>query len=118
MRLTNLDGTASFDLEILRYQFPELEHSDWDSNWLEVSGKVVTPARSWEFLDPCLLTMEAHDLANWLAAVVADKQTDARIFFTEPNLSFELVAADSEVIELRLYFATRVVAAGHADRLR
>src|SRR5436309_2354225 len=105
MRLENLDGTAVFDLELLRYQLPELEHANWDSNWLVVSGKVVTPLRSWEFVDPCLLTMEAHDLANWLADLVAERQADARIFFTEPNLSFEVVAADSEVIKLRLYFA-------------
>src|SRR5690349_7539523 len=105
MRLTNLDGTATFDREILRYQFPEIRAFGLGFELAGSLRQMVTPVRSWEFVDPRLLTMEAHNLANWLADIITDKQTDPRIFFTEPNLSFELVAADTEVIELRLYFA-------------
>jgi hypothetical protein len=112
MRIQNLDGTARFDLEIVRYQFPDLEHDEWDSNWLVVSGDVVTPARSWQFVDPCLVTMEAHDLANWLADVGSGKPTKLRIFFTEPNLSFEVIPRDSQTVELRLYFALKSLPPG------
>lgn len=34
MRLQSIDGATTFDLEIVRYQFPELENDEWDSNWL------------------------------------------------------------------------------------
>jgi hypothetical protein len=105
MRLQSIDGATTFDLEIVRYQFPELESDEWDSNWLVISGSVVSAARSWNFFDPCLVTMEAHDLANWLAALANGRPTKERIFFTEPNLSFEAVAADAQSAELRVYFS-------------
>ena len=42
MRLQTTDGAKAFDLTIVRYQFPELENDEWDSNWLVISGHVVT----------------------------------------------------------------------------
>lgn len=95
----------TFDLELVRYQFPELEHDEWDSNWLVVSGKVVTAERSWNFSVPCLLTMEAHDLSHWLAECSVAKPAKERIFFTEPNLSFEVIVGDSQTVSVRIYFA-------------
>ena len=82
MRLQTTDGAKAFDLTIVRYQFPELENDEWDSNWLVISVHVVTGERSWNFVNPCMLTMEAHDLANWLA------------FRSGPN-HFSIFAADS-----------------------
>lgn len=104
MRLQSIDGATTFDLEIVRYQFPELENDEWESNWLVISGKVVSAKRSWRFVDPCLVTMEVHDLANWLSELAAGRSTKKRIFFTEPNLSFEAVAVGSQSAELRVYF--------------
>jgi hypothetical protein len=105
MRLQSTDGTKSFDLKIVRYQFSELENDEWDSNWLVISGHVATAERSWKFVDPCMLTMEAHDLANWLAESSTGKPAKERIFFTEPNMSFEFIGADAQSAQLRVYFA-------------
>lgn len=105
MRIQNLDGTARFELEILGYEFPNLEHDMWDANWLLISGKMVTPARSWQFVDPCLVTMEAHELAKWFADLGTRRPAESRIDFTEPNLSFEWMPSDSQTVELRLYLA-------------
>lgn len=105
MRLQSTDRTKSFDLTIVRYQFPELENDEWDSNGLVISGHVVTGVRSWNFVDPCMLTMEAHDLANWLAEASTGTPAKERIFFTEPNLSFEFIGADAQSAQIRVYFA-------------
>jgi hypothetical protein len=94
------------------YEFPDLEVDDWDSNWLVVAGEVVTPARKWSFSDPCLLTMEVHDLANWLFALGSGTPPQSRLFFTEPNLSFETVSSDSETANLGVYFACESLPTG------
>ena len=36
------DG-QSLELRILGYQYPDLETEDYDSNWLNVEGKVAHP---------------------------------------------------------------------------
>jgi len=48
---------------------------------------------------------EARDLANWLGDITFDRQSRTRVLFIEPNLSFEFVARDADIYELRLYFA-------------
>jgi hypothetical protein len=55
--------------------------------------------------------MEAHHLANWLGDV-ADGNPTRRIFFTEPNLSFEVESVDPTKISLKLYFAAEALPPG------
>lgn len=105
MTLRSIDGTKTFELEILRYQFPEIEHDAWDSNWLVMFGNVISNERSWNFTDPCLLTIEAHELANWLAELASGQPAPKTIDFTEPNLSFKAIGSDARSVVLRVYFA-------------
>lgn len=112
MRLQSIDGSKLFVLRLVGYEFPDLENDDWDSNWLVVAIEVVTPVRKWSFSDPCLLTMEVHNLANWLFALRSGPPPERRIFFTEPNLSFESDSIDPETAELRVYFACESLPTG------
>ena len=87
-------------LSILGYQFPEAVNDDYDSNWLRVHGEITHEKGSWEFVDACLLTYEAVDLANWLEELGKNKARKQNLGFIEPNLDFRL----NDKITLRLYF--------------
>lgn len=88
MKLTGPDGQM-FELRIVGYQYPHLETELYDSNWLQIEGKVTHPKGSWPFTDPCLLTYEVGELANWLDALAENRPSARNLGFTEPNLSFE-----------------------------
>jgi hypothetical protein len=96
---------SEFELRLVDYQYPHIENEYWDANWLFVSIRVTSPIASWTHTDPCLMTAEARDLANWLGDVAFNRQSRTRLFFIEPNLSFEFVGRDADICELRLYFA-------------
>ena len=74
MRLLSRDG-ASIEIRPTAYQFsanPRAQvGTDWDANWLVVRGDVKTASGfRWTFVDPCLTTWEARELAAWLRGVV------------------------------------------------
>jgi len=79
---------ASLELEIVGYQFPVIENEPYDSNWLVISGRGTSDAKSWTFSDPCLLTREVAALADWLEARSRSGKGAGKIGFIEPNLYF------------------------------
>ena len=54
-----------FQLDIVDYQFPEIEDG-YDANWLVVEVEVSNELGSWKKQDPCVLTWELHWLSKWL----------------------------------------------------
>ena len=86
------------------YQFPELEYSKWDTNWLIVEIRAAPAGeRPWKSTDPSLLTWEVESLSNWLDALAAECFGEEEKF-VEPNLRFEVVHRDEDTITLRVYF--------------
>ncbi len=110
-----------------RYAVGERPRGDSsDANWLVVSGEVRTATGgSWSFRDPSLLTAEVTDLVSWLRQVAdgavsvatavgeLDKTTLDKcvdevheyaaagwLTFTEPNLSFAVVAYSGSRVQL------------------
>ena len=79
---------SSLDLVIVGYQFPDITEGGWDSNWLLVKGIACLDGKKWEFVDPCLTTLEAQRLANWLEATAQFENTGPYCDFVEPNLQF------------------------------
>jgi hypothetical protein len=114
VNLLALDGTQ-FSLSIAGYQYPGNTGSgpdDWDANWLSVAGDLRLPdGRSHSFLDPCLTTWEARELATWLAAVAAgiaspaEDQSLPALTFTEPCVAFGLADGGGGPIGLRVYLS-------------
>jgi len=85
--LAGLEGNE-LELRVVGYQFPFDLTDPWDSNWLAVSVRVVSPDGTWEVVDPCLTTWEAKHLVRWLVnAAARDPDAAAPVTFTEPNLS-------------------------------
>ncbi|MFJ6573360.1 hypothetical protein ACIQNU_38710 [Streptomyces sp. NPDC091292] len=84
----------------MRYEFATPRGDAYDDNWLVVAGTVTTPEGKWSFVDPCLLTDEARQVAAWLRAVaagtVAVTGPDAEgglspdTWFIEPLVAFSL----------------------------
>ncbi|KUO09877.1 hypothetical protein [Streptomyces sp. DSM 15324] len=109
------DLTSSVDLRPVRYQFATVGGDSYDDNWLVIDGQVMAPEGSWSFVDPCLLTGEAHQVSAWLRAVAAGSVTvtepDAEgglspdTWFIEPVVAFSLAGRSeggSAVIRVHL----------------
>jgi hypothetical protein len=94
-------GDSWFRLIIAGYQFPDNNNDEWDSDWLFIDGSVRLNGKEWSFRDPCLTTFEAADLADWLIACAEGKASEPYCAFTEPNLHFDLVDAQT----MRISFA-------------
>jgi hypothetical protein len=103
MKLTDPTG-ISFALTISGYQFPALEAAPFDSNWLDIRVDVTTDQGTWSATDPCLLTYEVKQLADWLDAIAVDRLVDSNCAFTEPCLLFQLVGDETGERTLRIYF--------------
>lgn len=88
MRLKTKDG-ESLDLRVTGYQFPQLETELYDSNWLIVEGSLTHQQDVWTFRDPCLLTYEAVELANWIEQIAKGHSSEQSLRFLEPVLWFE-----------------------------
>jgi hypothetical protein len=99
--LLKTDDTE-FEMAIVGYQFPHLEHEPYDADWLRVNIRVKHPRGSWSSLDACLLTWEGVHLAEWLESVAGGKDVDSDESFLEPNLRFELLS--DGLNKLRVYF--------------
>lgn len=96
-------GAATFELTVVRYQFPELTEY-WDANWLMMRGVVEHPAGSWNFVDPCMTTTELGTLARWFDSLAVPSSSRTPCIFTEPNLAFELVSDPDPAIAVRFSF--------------
>jgi hypothetical protein len=97
--LAGLEGNE-LELHVVGYQFPADFTDPWDSNWLLVSVRVVSPAGVWEVVDPCLTTWEVRHLVRWLVAVARDagsgRDPGAPVNFSEPNLTVLAQAKPSD----------------------
>jgi hypothetical protein len=103
--LAGLEGNE-LELGIVGYQFPDDDTDPWDSNWLLVSVRVVSPAGTWEVVDPCLTTWEAKHLVRWLVNAAARDPGASPATFSEPNLAMTARAkpADANRVLLRAAF--------------
>ncbi|KPM56691.1 hypothetical protein ACG83_02030 [Frankia sp. R43] len=128
MLLSSDDG-ASVELRVVGYQYPATKTGGWDGNWLVIAGVVrAVSGAPWLFVDPCLTTWEARDLARWLREAAADRPTGARrlvrwlreavadrltgtsgaadrLVFVEPNVGFSVAARGRDTLTLRVHLA-------------
>jgi len=102
MRLVGPDG--SMELTLVGYQFPHLATAAWDSNWLNVRVRVQHPRGNWSAQDPCLLTYDVAELADWFEAVATGRDQDAELGFMEPNLVFKTGRDSHGSRFVRVYF--------------
>lgn len=109
------DHVSSVELHLLRYQFSEVRGDSYDDNWLVVGGTVTTPEGSWSFVDPCLLTHEAHQMSAWLREVAAGTAAvtgpDAEgwlspdMWFVEPVLAVSLADRTDSGAVIRVHLS-------------
>jgi len=117
VKLLSDDG-SKFEIRPVSYQFaanPQAQPgTDWDANWLVVRGDVMAAdGLEWTFVDPCLTTWEARQLATWLRAIIDgtarptaewSDRTDL-LTFTEPNIAFSLQEHTDERARIRVHLS-------------
>jgi hypothetical protein len=93
-----------FELALVGYRFPELAEDEHDSNWLNVTIRVVLPEGSFSATAPCLLTREAGSIARWLENIGGGTPHSIEMDAIEPMIEFRHVrtAGESEVLRIRL----------------
>lgn len=91
-----LEGTDGrrLELTLVGYEFPDLEDDEWDADWLVVRISAADDPDVWTAEDPCLLTWEVDELADWLDAVADAPGAVHDLEFIEPNLTFERIEVD------------------------
>jgi hypothetical protein len=99
--------TTSFHLQIVGYEFPDIEprnHDQFDSNWLLIRTTATTPEGTWTVKEPSLLTSEIQELIDWFDSI-ATPTVDPILRFTEPNISFYLTASPTSQPTLHVHLA-------------
>jgi hypothetical protein len=94
----------SFELSIQGYQFPDIDHDEWDSNWLMVRVCASAHGWSWTATDPSMLTFELAWLAKWADHAADQPNTAEEVPFMEQNLRFEACGSRDEKIRLIVHF--------------
>lgn len=92
------------ELEIVNYEFPQIEDGSWDSNWLNVRLDVKSNFGNWQVIQPLLTTWEVQWLIDWFNTLAISIRPE-RMFstFTEPTLTFELLSDfDADKKNLRI----------------
>lgn len=104
MHMSGSDGSL-FEMRVVGYQFPEIQDEEYDSNWLLIQIHLVHPRGEWTTVDPCLLTYEVEELADWFDAIARGDHVDAEQHFIEPNLLFRLRDQGANGRTLAVYLA-------------
>ncbi|HOZ18772.1 MAG TPA: hypothetical protein PLF04_10650 [Candidatus Fermentibacter daniensis] len=104
LKLCSRDG-ARLELDVEGYQFPANVESplpEVDLNWLVIRVDASdSGGHSWVASDPCLLSTELCDLAEWLSRHSSDGGAFPSIQFMEPCLRMEVESAgDRSVSEI------------------
>ncbi len=93
-------------VDLLEYQFPDLDNAPYDSNWLMIRVRAVHPRGEWTSIEPSLLTYEVATLADWLDCVAGKDRMGppSSLSFTEPNLRFDTTEGQDGEEMLRVSF--------------
>lgn len=101
IKLENKDIDLSFQCEIIGYQFPEIEHSEWDSNWYNVKIVVCQRENVFEKVDPALTTYGLVKIRDWFKNLSENKLPySTTLTFTEPCIEFKLLGRDEEGVRI------------------
>jgi hypothetical protein len=100
-----LEGTKGrrLELTLVGYEFPDEADDEWDANWLVVRISAADPPDAWTAEDPCLLTREVDELADWLDGAADPGAAVDDLEFEEPHLMLERVEVDGAGV-VRVWF--------------
>lgn len=94
---------SRFEMTVIGYQFPEILDEEYDSNWLIIEIRASSLEGSWSISNPCMLTIELADLADWLDDVANGNGTiNTRLDFFEPCLCFEVTGLEPKKLCVHL----------------
>jgi hypothetical protein len=98
IEFANSEQNLKYYLSIEGYQFPDIK-SDWDGNWLMVKSEVQYRDKVYTRIDPSLVTLEFLDIVKWFDCISKNEIPKfVNLYFTEPNLEFQLYGIIGNVI--------------------
>ena len=101
IKLQNKDIGLNFGFDIVGYQFPDIEHKEWDSNWCLVKVLISQRGKKFEAVDASLSTYELTVIRNWFRALSNNQLPySASLHFTEPCLHFEFLGCNEDSIRI------------------
>ena len=96
------------EMEILGYQYPQIDDKDYDGNWLNIGLDVKSEKGNWRTVDPSLLTSEVEDfmlaIVDLLGKQVYGEDGEIEPLFIEPNLSFVLKLNGNGTVLFKMFF--------------
>lgn len=96
----------SLELKISEHQFPDdAKLQNNDLIWLNVYINVNSKLGNWETVDPSLTTSEFNELIEWFKNLSLNRKVKyTELFFTEPNLEFDLIKNYQESKHIKVIF--------------
>lgn len=107
------NANSSFQFEIINYQFPDSFSNEYDENWLMIKINIIQDELKWSKVDPCLLTWEVKEIADWFYKLANNQKLKNReLRFTEPNLGFAWAKITDEKFRISIYFDAELLPPG------
>lgn len=106
MILKDADSAWSFEMRVVGYQCDDPENvSDMDSRWLRQQFRVAYQDQSWKWIGASLFFEEIPQLIRWLRAAANREDVKPHIDFIEPDIRFELSAANGDQTTIKVCLA-------------
>lgn len=107
------------------YQFPSIAGDSYDSNWLNIKGRVRSTESAWTFHEPALLVAEAQAIGDWLRLTAvgrtkpllpdAEGYTSPTLENIEPVIGLGLVSYDPAEVTVRFFLWLEAAPPGRLD---
>ena len=90
------EKTEELCINVIDYQFPYIEDSEFDSNWLLVDVNYKSRKANWSGRLPSFLTWELEEFKNWLESIREEVKPNMNsLDFLEPDISVSLIDSSS-----------------------
>ena len=79
---------------------------DNDSDWVRIYLDVKSDLGNWKTTDESLMVSELKELVQWFKDLSLNNKIEyTELYFTEPNLEFDLIENKNEVKRIKLIFS-------------
>jgi hypothetical protein len=99
MTFNGIDN-QTIEFRITNYEYPDFKDGEWDGNWLNIYLNVKSSLGHWQSIGSILTTWEVQEMINWFERLSKnDCPKCSTLRFTEPNLSFELLDNQNQILK-------------------
>lgn len=97
--LKNIEERIDLEIEVVGYQFPEIE----DDDWCFLRLRIQQDSDNIELIDPAIETTELIDLFSWFSCLSEGRLPEyAHLDFVEPCISFKFLSFKEGVVRISI----------------